>query len=957
MKTTTIKKMIAACVGGILLTQLASASALIESERFKLRFAADGKPASFELSDGTELLNVASPGKGFYLANASKAVIDLPVVEIREPGQLVVESDNGTQQIIFKVTEGEAYIGLQIERLKGIPQSSALTLHFEMNATGNVKALALDFMVPHLDRLKGRILVNFPFLYHRYADDPLGGFALYCPTDAYDEDDTLLHMWGELDLTHPDIDGEWNYEAAQKWMRQWLDEFSDQSRMMFEADSLEDLYEGSKYAEAAGLKGIYLMPWIWRGDYWPNDTTNEGINLDIFPEGRKDVTEFSEYLQERGMRLLFHYVSGGIGYHDPKYIGTKPDRRLASWGGGSIVGDIDASQTTIQFKPNYGVELPYQIPRANVHNFDALPPAMHFFHDFKHMRIGNEIIKVGSFEETDQDVWILKGCERGKYTTLAAAHTEGTDAAGLIDTYGHNFLPDNSSTLLDEIAHNFADLINETGVKNTEFDGGEIHCYEGPSRSIGWGYNKFAAKVYEKLKHPVMADSSAERPPESNFEYQFNATKELVGPIKGHQYYVALMPEHPSRPATTMLDANFQLSQVAATKSAVYGIKTQDRGVSIEDLRTHGQSEEICKLVGTWKKAADRMTDAQRKAILRVDNKAHGQIVLGGNHTQSELVQVLKETDDSYDIYPTKIMTRKDRDVKWSVGQEHGSIAPKQFIKPGDKLELQNPFEQQDAKFIIRMLWATDYDAAANLAITPSADKLEDLKDTVATDEGSKLKLSYTNNEATPAWYLSNLPKWQQPVDLSANRTLGMWVEGDASNALLVVQLPKRDYVVPINFKGRRYIEIPHGEAAWAEGLWGWRMATWKHADYSKNPDLKIGFGKVPASTQANITVGGIKALKEQATQLVNPVIHCGTQSVKVFGTIQTGQYLEYKGGDTANVYDNNWNLVSELTIQKSGQGVNTGWQTVTVNADNDALPWMEIQCLVEGDPISISKK
>ena len=52
-----------------------------------------------------------------------------------------------------------------------------------------------------------------------------------------------------------------------------------------------------------------------------------------------------------------------------------------------------------------------------------------------------------------------------------------------------------------------------------------------------------------------MADSSAERPPECNFEYKFNAVKELVGPIKGHQYYVALMPEHPSRPATTMLDA------------------------------------------------------------------------------------------------------------------------------------------------------------------------------------------------------------------------------------------------------------------------------------------------------------------------------------------------------------------------------------------------------------------
>lgn len=952
-----MKKIVIWLVQLILVQSLFAAPAVIQSKQFKLRFAADGKPASFQLTDGTELLNVASPGKGFYLSNASKADIHLPVVEIRQPNQLILESSNGTQQITFKITEGDEYIALQIERLKGIPESSALTLHFEMNTTGNVKALALDFMVPHLDHLKGRIQVNFPFLYHRYPGDPLGGFALYCPENPFDEDEALLKMWGELDLPHPDIEGEWNVEVARKWMMVWLAEYSDQSRMMFEADSLEDLYAGAKYAEAAGLKGIYLMPWIWRGDYWPTDTTNDGINLDIFPRGRKDVTEFSEYLQERGMRLLFHYVSGGIGYYDPVYIGTKPDRRLASWGGGKTVGAVNATQTTIKFKPNLGVELPYRIPRANVHNFDALPPAMHFFHDFKHMRIGDEIIKVGSFEATDQDVWILKNCERGKYTTLAAAHPSDTDSAGLIDTYGHNFLPDNSSDLLDEIAHNFASLINETGVRNTEYDGGEIHCYEGPSRSIGWGYNKFAAKVYEKLKHPVMADSSAERPPESNFEYKFNAAKALVGPIKGHQYYVALMPEHPSRPATTMLDANFQLSQVAATKSAAYGIKTQDRGVSIEDLETHGRSSDICKLVATWKKAADLMSDDQRQAILRKDHRSHDYIALGGNHTQSELVQVLKETSNGYEIYPTKVMTRKGRDIKWSIGQEHGSIAPKQFIKPGDKLMLHNPFDQQDAKFIIRMLWATDYEAETNLALNPTAGTLQNLNDTVAADEGSKLKLSYRNNEATPAWNTSNLPEWKEPLDLSANRTLGMWVTGDDSKALLTIQLPKRDYVVPIDFKGRRYIEIPHGEAAWADGLWGWRMATWKHADYSKNPEFKIGFGKIPASTHANITVEGIKALKEYDSQIVNPVIQCGAQSIRVLGTVKTGQYLEYNGTNSASVYDRNWNLLQTLNVQKSGPGVNPGWQTLSVSVENDEQPWMEIQCLVEGKPIRISKQ
>ncbi|MDF7827122.1 hypothetical protein P4B35_24070, partial [Pontiellaceae bacterium B12227] len=147
------------------------------------------------------------------------------------------------------------------------------------------------------------------------------------------------------------------------------------------------------------------MPWVWRGAYWPSDMPNDGINTNVFPNGRADVAKYSAYLKKRGMRLMFHYVSGGIGYNDPVYIGTKPDRRLASWGGGEIVGSVDRTQTTIQFRPDQGVELPYRIPRANVHNFNGLPPSMHFFHNFQMMRIGDEIIKVGSFENTDQDVW------------------------------------------------------------------------------------------------------------------------------------------------------------------------------------------------------------------------------------------------------------------------------------------------------------------------------------------------------------------------------------------------------------------------------------------------------------------------------------------------------------------------------------------------------------------------
>jgi hypothetical protein len=57
---------------------------------------------------------------------------------------------------------------------------------------------------------------------------------------------------------------------------------------------------------------------------------------------------------------------------------------------------------------------------------------------------------------------------------------------------------------------------------------------------------------------------------------------------------------------------------------------------------------------------------------------------------------------------------------------------------------------------------------------------------------------------------------------MSGHRAVGMWPTGDGSGAIYMLRLPgNRDYPVPINFQGRRYIEIPSGEAYWADAAWG----------------------------------------------------------------------------------------------------------------------------------------
>jgi hypothetical protein len=74
---------------------------------------------------------------------------------------------------------------------------------------------------------------------------------------------------------------------------------------------------------------------------------------------------------------------------------------------------------------------------------------------------------------------------------------------------------------------------------------------------------------------------------------------------------------------------------------------------------------------------------------------------------------VAKKVDDHYEIVPTRVLTRPTGDIHWQEGQEHGPISPRQFIKAGESLTLENPEVPQSLQFIIHVLPAFDPQSAA----------------------------------------------------------------------------------------------------------------------------------------------------------------------------------------------------------------------------------------------------
>ena len=264
-----------------------------------------------------------------------------------------------------------------------------------------------------------------------------------------------------------------------------------------------------------------------------------------------------------------------------------------------------------------------------------------------------------------------------------------------------------------------------------------------------------------------------------------------------------------------------------------------------------------CRLEGS-QHAADRRT---ARCINATFARPQGAAARFNQHLCSPVVPVARKVDGHYEIVPTRVLTRTAGDILWQHGQEHGAISPRQFIKPGELLALENPDPAQPLQFIIHVLPAFHPQGAATTAAATAApdEKIASQWFTAGNPASNP-----AGNPAVGGGLVENvllLPAGAQAIrsdgadprhargrrpgacghecgrprarrdrtpplvgpcpGYDAAARVGLWVTGDQSGALLLLELGDRDYVLPIDFSGRRYIEIPNGEVSWASSALG----------------------------------------------------------------------------------------------------------------------------------------
>ena len=917
----------------------------LKTQSYVLRFSAEARPVSLKtLPEGKELLNTSVVQEGFYL-NCVSGKIYFAKIARRGDGRLVFKTANETQQIICSVGEKDKYLAFKIDELIGIPSACAFTLHFNLDVDPSIRSFALDYMTT-ANRL---FPVNWFWIWHRNTQDPMGGFALYRKQNDEDEDDTLLKIWVNEGLPHPKIQGDWTMQRAQKWVRDWIKEFSDTSVLWYtfpkSPDEIKDLLP---YLKKADIREVHLMPWTWASGKHHCE-----VNPKFFTGGRKQFAEYSKLLNDNGIRLTIHYDFCGIPFDDPVYVGQHPDPGLASWGQGTLSGDVNETSTTLLFKPDPGTELPFLM---DPFYYRVNPPAQHCVSYFNYIRIGDEIVKVGAYKNTNAPVWTLENCTRGLGSTEPASHKSGDKAIGLDAMFNVLYIPGANTALFDRMTQEFADLMNECNISHAEYDG----VNPAYSANSQWLYRKFLGQAYSQFDHPVTLGSGyGEAPTFGYFEYELNAVQKMQDHALGPRGDIGARIRTSSicRPASTVDETQFRMSQVAAFANKSFPLFFEVHYPS--EWQKYGRFDEICGLVSAWKKASSLMTDQQheqiRKTLCPPNTRGY----------ESDIIWRLRDEKDQYVIAPSKNpLTREKGDVRWGCGGgEMGYIVPCQYVKPDQELVLENPYSAQPPKFVIQIMSATSADDPGNIALLPDKAEIKNASETRVDREGDALTFSAENSLNS---LLDNrngdrhYPSWDNKLDLTEHRAVGMWVTGDNSKSVLVLRMPEnRDYVVPIDFEGKRYFEIPNGEAYWANSAWGGPDKSAAFRFSYKIEWLKMGFGELPANSKAVVRVEGLQALKETASELRDPIIQVNGGRLAISGSIPTDHYLEFSGGSKAIVYDSNWNKVRELEVKNEGYSMPTGYHAIKITtADSSApRPWMSVRFMTEGEPMVIKKK
>lgn len=263
--------------------------------------------------------------------------------------------------------------------------------------------------------------------------------------------------------------------------------------------------EALAIARRGGFDTILILQ-----DSWCESTGHFHVNRKNFPDGLDGLKRTVKRFKEAGFHVGFHFLAASI-YPPDKYLTPVPDSRLVTKANVALAEEIDAAAT---FIPT--VEAPAGFPTEDGG----------YMGEGTVLRINDELIQ---YERPSMEKpYGFFGCRRGHLGTHATAHEKGEKVAHLLRSYGYH-LYDMDTSLLAEVATNFAKIADACDIDMIYFDGAER------LQGDHWYYNGLMIQAfYGKLKR---SDILLQASSNSHFSWRFlarNASADGHGDLKGY---------------------------------------------------------------------------------------------------------------------------------------------------------------------------------------------------------------------------------------------------------------------------------------------------------------------------------------------------------------------------------------------------------------------------------------
>jgi hypothetical protein len=697
-----------------------------------------------------------------------------------------------------------------------------------------------------------------------------------------------------------------------------LDAEENRGSYLFATVSEKDVDEWIEMGRRGGFAEIHLCPW-WRGlgHYEPNPG--------LYPHGLAGLKQVTDKIHAAGFKVGMHTLTGGIQVDDP-WVTPVPDKRLTKDANFTLAAAVRADDKVIPT-----IERP-----------EGLETYWGDMSTGNTIQIGDEIVAYAGISQ--EPPYGFTGCTRGQWGTKRSAHDKGATAQHLVATYC-TYIPDEDTTLVDELADCIAKAFNTCRCDMIYFDGSE-------GMRTAHAVAKMKRAIFTRLHGRVLVESSSGSWGAWPYHSRVGAADH---PLYGFNRFTDWHCEDLQRESAN------ELLPVHMGWWVITGPSADHAGMFPEDM------EYFCgKCLGwDWSMSIEGVTAGPTPPNARQNEY----LAMLGRYERLRLARHFPESVKAR-LRTPKEQFRLAQDDKgnWQFRPTDYLAHTVTSLANGSSVwTVQNRYAAQPAKLRVEALYACKPYAAPEGVLVTDFTKPEDFNSRAtaagvthglaASAEQVKAgttSASFTAKNATAtgrgAWAKIG-QIFTTPLNMSKCDALGVWIYGDGKGELLNFQLNNSredytawdDHYVDVNFTGWRYYELllrerdaqRHQDYVWPYG---------GPCEVGRSPILRnrvgglnIYYNNLPPSEDVKCFIGPVKALPAVKVRISNPAVAIGAGRIVFPVTLESGQFIEYEGPEDCRLHDERGAILQRIKPQGDVPTFAPGENSVRFTCDGPA--------------------